>query len=388
MNAALPLHHKLPDPLGAEAELCAQIVGASPAHAHMLDQLRRIAASEAPALIEGETGSGKELAARAIHYGGPRRAGPFVPVNCGALPDTLVEAELFGHERGAFTDARHARRGLVAEAAGGTLFLDEVDTLSAKAQVTLLRFLQDQRYRPVGTPRELRSDVRLVAAANRPLQALVQSGEFRADLMYRLNILHLVLPPLRERGCDVELLALHFVEVFAAKYRCERKTLHPCTRAWLRAQTWPGNVRELESWVHRQFLMSTGDVIVHEQEVVLDHEARNDLGEALAALPQAEAPLRASGLSRIGLGEMPSANTAADAASRAAAPQPAASALERFQQAKADAVRLFERDYLTRAMQITEGNITRAARLAGKERRAFGKLLKKHGLTAAQRSLS
>ena len=391
MNAALPLHRKLPDPLGAEGELCAQIVGTSPAHAHMLDQLRRIAASEAPALIEGETGSGKELAARAIHYGGPRRAGPFVPVNCGALPDTLVEAELFGHERGAFTDARHARRGLVAEAAGGTLFLDEVDALSPKAQVTLLRFLQDQRYRPVGTPRELRSDVRLVAAANRPLQALVQSSEFRADLMYRLNILHLVLPPLREREGDAELLALHFVEVFAAKYRCERKTLHPCTRAWLRTQTWPGNVRELESWVHRQFLMSTGDVIVHEQEIVLEHEARNDLGQALAALPQAETPLLAGGLSRIGLGEIAPANTAdADALATTRAPpsQPAASALERFQQAKAEAVRLFERDYLSRAMQITEGNITRAARLAGKERRAFGKLLKKHGLTAAQRSLN
>ena len=128
----------------------AQIVGSSAAHARMLAQLQRIAASEAPALIEGETGSGKEVAARAIHYGGARRAGPFVPVNCGALPDSLIESELFGVERGAFTDARRSRRGLVAEAAGGTLFLDEVDALTAKAQVTLLRFLQDQWYRPGG----------------------------------------------------------------------------------------------------------------------------------------------------------------------------------------------------------------------------------------------
>jgi MoxR-like ATPase len=132
----------------------AQLIGASPAHVAMLDQLRRIAASEAPTLIEGETGSGKELAARAIHYDGPRCDGPFVPVNCGALPDTLIESELFGVQRGAFTDARQSRRGLVAEAERGTLFLDEVDAPHAKAQVTLLRFLEDHRYRPVGTSRE------------------------------------------------------------------------------------------------------------------------------------------------------------------------------------------------------------------------------------------
>jgi two-component system, NtrC family, response regulator GlrR len=326
-------------------DLCAQILGASPAHARMIDQLRRVAASEAPVLIEGETGSGKELAARAIHYGGPRRAGPFVPVNCGALPDTLVEAELFGHERGAFTDARHARRGLVAEANGGTLFLDEVDALSPKAQVTLLRFLQDQRYRPVGTPRELRSDVRLVAAANRPLQVLVQQREFRADLMYRLNLLHVLLPPLREREGDAELLARRFLQDYAQKYHCAPKTLHASTAAWLRRQPWPGNVRELESWVHRQLLMSSGDCIAH------DGAQAADVAHA-ATQPMAPLPSTA---------QRPGELTA-------------------FQQAKAEAVRVFERDYLAQAMQLSHGNITHAAQLAGKERRAFGKLLKKHGL--------
>lgn len=330
-------------PLPAE-DIYRQIIGASAAHARMVDQLRRIAASDAPALIEGETGSGKELAARAIHYGGARCSGPFVPVNCGALPDTLVEAELFGHERGAFTDARAARRGLVAEAAGGTLFLDEVDALSPKAQVTLLRFLQDQSYRPVGTPRERRSDVRLLTASNRPLQALVQAREFRADLMYRMNILHVVLPPLRERDGDAALLARRFVEVLAARYRQAPKTLHPHTLEWLNAQAWPGNVRELESWVHRQFLMSPGPCI--------------GPGEGAASVEDLSAPEGAGHGRPV--------------------------ALASFQQAKAEALRVFECEYLARAMELTAGNVTRAARLAGKERRAFGKLLKKHGLAAAR----
>jgi len=317
----------------ARAGVCAQLIGASPAHAALLHQLARIAASEAPALIEGETGSGKELAARAIHYDGPRRDGPFVPVNCGALPDSLIESELFGVQRGAFTDARQSRRGLVAEAEGGTLFLDEVDALSTKAQVTLLRFLQDQRYRPVGTAREQVTDVRLVAAANRPLDVLVVRHDFRADLMYRLKILHLVMPPLRERGDDVERLADHFIAGFAAKYRRQALPLHPLTRTWLRQYSWPGNIRELENWVHRQFLMCSGAAITHD----------------------GVAP---------GLPETPPA------------------AAGGFAEAKAEAVRCFERDYLRRVLSEAGGNVTQAARLAGKERRAFGKLLKKHGIAA------
>jgi DNA-binding NtrC family response regulator len=313
-------------------EAAAQIVGASACHGRMLVQLARIAASEAPALIEGETGSGKEVAARAIHYGGPRRSGPFVPVNCGALPDTLIESELFGVERGAFTDARRSRRGLVAEAAGGTLFLDEVDALSAKAQVTLLRFLQDQWYRPVGTTREERTDVRLIAAANRPLDTLVQRELFRADLLYRLKVLTLALPPLRERDDDVELLARHFIEQFAVKYGVPAKHLSPATLDWMHGYGWPGNVRELENWVHRRFLMCDGGWLTHE--------------------------------------DAPSPAVVDD-------PSPPTPA---FQAAKAEAVRRFERDYLARVLEQAQGNVTRAARMACKERRAFGKLLKKHGL--------
>jgi DNA-binding NtrC family response regulator len=316
-----------------------QIVGASAAHLRMLVQLRRIAAHDAPALIEGETGSGKDVAARAIHYGGSRRFGPFVPINCGALPDSLVESELFGVERGAFTDARRSRRGLVAEAAGGTLFLDEVDALTPKAQVTLLRFLQDQWYRPVGTTREERTDVRLVAAANRPLDALVQHGEFRADLLYRLKVLTLALPPLRERGEDIDLLARHFIARFAAKYGQSPKAVDPATRQWMHRYAWPGNVRELENWVHRQFLMCEGP--------------------SLSMEPAPAAP-------------------ATHAGSTDAGPTPA------FRAAKAEAMQRFERDYLSRVLEQAQGNVSRAARLACKERRAFGKLLKKHGIGPGQ----
>ncbi len=316
-----------------------QLVGQSHAHARTLLQLQRIAASIAPALIEGETGCGKEMAARAIHYGGVRRGGPFVPVNCGALPDALVESELFGVERGAYTDARQSRRGLVAEAFHGTLFLDEVDALSAKAQVTLLRFLQDQCFRTVGSAREQRTDARVIAAANRPLEALVAEGAFRADLMYRLKILHLVLPPLRERDGDVELLAQHFVQRLHERYGGPPRALHPDTLAWLHCHSWPGNVRELENWVHRRFLMSSGALITHDD-----------------GLP------------------VPTACDAPDAALPLAC----------FQKAKADALRSFEQDYLRRVMHDAAGNVTRAAQLAGKERRAFGKLLKKHGLSRAE----
>jgi two-component system, NtrC family, response regulator GlrR len=296
-------------------------------------QLERVAASEAPVLVEGETGSGKEMAARAIHYGGARRSGPFVPVNCGALPDSLIESELFGVERGAFTDARRSRRGLVAEAAGGTLFLDEVDALSAKAQVTLLRFLQDQWYRPVGTTREERTDVRLIAAANRPLEGLVARELFRADLLYRLKVLTLELPPLREREGDVELLAQHFIASFAAKYGRPSQRIAPAALAWMQGYGWPGNVRELENWVHRRFLMSEGPWLMHDDD-------------RAASAPRAthESPTLA------------------------------------FQAAKAEAVRRFEHEYLAGVLEQADGNVSRAARLACKERRAFGKLLKKHGL--------
>jgi DNA-binding NtrC family response regulator len=321
--AALPVQHAN-DGAGA---LRAEFIGASPAFLAMLDQLHRMAASIAPVLIEGETGCGKELAARALHYHGVRRAGPFVPVNCGALPDHLLEAELFGHERGAFTDAKAARRGLVAEAHGGTLFLDEVDALSGRAQVALLRFLQDQRYRPLGSSRELSTQVRVIAAANQKLETLARAGSFRVDLMYRLEILHLRMPPLRERAGDARLLAGHFLALYGARYGLPPQGLDDPTLAWLDRHPWPGNVRELENWIQRHLLMG-------------------------------------------------------DAASETAQRTPGSvgGGLANFRCAKAEAMRRFERDYVAEVLKRAEGNVTRAAQLAGKERRAFGKLIKKHGI--------
>ena len=179
------------------------MVGRSEAFLASLRLIEKIGRCDAPVLIEGETGTGKELAARAIHYGGARTDGPFIPVNCGAIPDALVENELFGHRSGAYTDARRDHVGLVAQAEHGTLFLDEVDALSPKAQVTLLRFLQDQQYRPLGGGETRSADVRVITACNTDLAHLTETGVFRLDLMYRIKLLHLRLPPLRERGEDV-----------------------------------------------------------------------------------------------------------------------------------------------------------------------------------------
>jgi DNA-binding NtrC family response regulator len=309
------------------------MIGDSAEIGAIVRQIERIAKSDAGILIQGETGSGKELAARAIHSRSARRDGPFVAVNCGAVPDGLIETELFGHAKGAFTDAREARPGVIAQAQRGTLFLDETDTLSPKAQVTLLRFLQDLRYRPVGTGREIASDVRVIAASNQNLRALADEGRFRQDLLYRLNILELWIPPLRGRPEDIELLANHFVQLYSAKYGIAAKRLHPDTVEWLRRHDWPGNVRELENWIHRELLLAEGE------------EIRNVVGS----------PPRLPGET-----------------GRQAAPD--------LRTAKALALAEFEAAYLADALARAHGNVTAAARLAGTERRAFGKLLKKYGI--------
>jgi transcriptional regulator with GAF, ATPase, and Fis domain len=322
--------------LGVEIEM----IGQSPAFLATLARIERLAACDAPVVIEGETGTGKELAARAIHYGSGRRDKPFVPVNCGALPDSLIENELFGHTRGAFTDAANSCVGLLRLAHMGTLFLDEVDALAPRGQVALLRFLQDGRFRPLGSGREEAVDVRVIVASNRPLEALTNEGAFRQDLFFRLRVLSLLMPPLRERCGDPILLATHFVRRCAAQYHSRERPLDAPTRAWLNVYPWPGNVRELENLVTSEFLTS-------------------DDGE-LHLRPAAGAR-----------------STAADPA------LPAALMPVRYSLARTRALESFDRAYLQDVLRRSHGNVTEAARLAGKERRALGKLLRKHQISTA-----
>jgi len=308
------------------------MIGQSEAFRRAQRLIARVASYDAPVLIEGETGTGKELAARAIHYGGARRDRPFVPINCGALPDSLIESELFGHRRGAFTDARDDQPGLVALAHSGTLFLDEVDALSAKAQVTLLRFLQDQQYRPLGARCDEHSDVRVIAASNHCLDDLVAANRFRVDLLYRLKLMQLQLPPLRDRKGDPELLARHFVAVGAARFGCQARPLAADTLAWFDRYVWPGNVRELEHVVYGGLLLADGPMI--------------SIAPPPSLLPEATgAPL-----------------------------------CHGYRLAKQQAVAIFERAYLRSLIDEAKGNVSVAARMACTDRRHLGRLLKKHRL--------
>lgn len=316
------------------------LIGSSPAFLQSLELLAQCAAADATVLLCGETGTGKELAARAIHYLSTRSRGPFVPVNCAALPDTILEAELFGNARGAFTDARTERTGIVALARQGTLFLDEIDSLSPRAQSTLLRFLQDRVYRPLGASRFEQADVRIVAATNVDLEAQCARGLFRSDLMYRINVLSLSLPPLRQRPGDALLLARTFVRRMVTQYGSAPKQLSAASADHLRLPLpWPGNVRELEHRVHRAFLLARDD----------------DLDLGLAAQAESLAPAMAA----------------------------PATACTTFAAAKAQAIAAFERQYLADVLVRANGNLSQAARLAGKERSRFGKLVRKHRLQAA-----
>ncbi len=219
---------------------------------------RIIPRGTATVLLTGETGTGKELLAQAIHYNGPRAQGPFVELNCSAIPANLLESELFGHERGAFTDARRAKPGLLEVADGGTLFLDEVGELPFELQGKLLKVLEDKRVRRVGGTRTQEVDVRIIAATNRDLAGRVKEREFREDLYYRLSVIPVHLPALRQRGDDVLLLANHFIDSLATEYELPRPDLTPALKDRLLAHPWPGNVRELRNAIERALLLSEG----------------------------------------------------------------------------------------------------------------------------------
>ena len=251
----------------SEAYRPGAIVGSSPAMQELLRQVAKVAPQKATVLLLGESGTGKELLARALHERSPRASLPFVAVNCGAIPPELIESELFGHVRGAFTDAVRANKGLAAEADGGTLFLDEVGELPLAVQVKLLRFLQDQEVRPVGDVRSRRVDVRVVAATSRDLSSDVAAGRFREDLLYRLDVVRLRLPPLRERTEDVAPLAAHFLARHARlRPDLPGLALGDDAREALLAHRWPGNVRELEHALERAVVLADGPLI-HEQDL-------------------------------------------------------------------------------------------------------------------------
>jgi len=307
-----------------------QIIGESLKFLEKVRCVPRFARCDATVLISGESGTGKELFARAIHYLSARADRPFVPVNCGALPENLMESEIFGHKRGAFTGAAGDRPGLIRETEGGTLFLDEIDCLTLQAQVKLLRFLQDGEYRSVGSEQIRHANIRVIAAANADFNRILDAGKFREDLFYRLSVLTLTLPPLRERPGDILLLTRDFLEKQAAITNTRPKNISLAALNRLVVHPWPGNVRELHNVLMRAIVLSDR----HEIEV-------SDLN-----LPEDGHPVED----------------------------------QSFQTMKSRVVWRFEHDFLTSVLRAHRGNITRAASAAKKNRRAFWQLLRKHGL--------
>jgi len=316
--------------------LRANLLGKAPCFSRAMDRLIQFSQCDAPVLIVGETGTGKELAARAVHYLSARCDRAFVPVNCASLPDGLVESELFGHARGAFTDARRAHRGLVRQAEGGTLFLDEVEALAPHAQASLLRFLQDSSYRSVGAEESQRADVRIISASNLDLVIQVKASAFREDLLYRLDVLKVELPPLRDRPEDIDMLALHLLHKAARLTNRRPNSLTEEALGALRAFEWPGNVRQLEHSLLRVHLLC-------EAEQIALHDLLSCAPELSVGVPRTDA-----------------------------------CASQSLREAKRLAVDKVERQYVVGALFRAMGNISEAARLCGMQRASLSKLVKKH----------
>ncbi|HUT34657.1 MAG TPA: sigma-54 dependent transcriptional regulator [Planctomycetota bacterium] len=310
------------------------LVGRAPAMRRVYDLIERVRGSEATVIITGESGTGKELVARAIHFTGPRAGQPFVAVNCGALPETIAERELFGHERGAFTGAVRTQPGYFESADKGTIFLDELPELSPGTQVRLLRVLQQREFTRVGSTKPIPVDVRILAATNRNPEECVKQGMLREDLYYRLNVVTIAVPPLRDRLDDIPLLVEHFLAKHAQRLGRPRKSFTLAALDVLRAYAWQGNVRELENVVERTVTLSPNETI------------------DVADLPRpAAAPVPGEG--GVPLGE-----------------------------AKRRVQRTFERDAIVRALRAAGGNVTQAARSLGMARSALQRLMRRHGLTS------
>jgi two-component system response regulator AtoC len=331
-----------------------QLVGVSPVWQDLLALARKVAASEVAAvLLQGASGTGKELFARAIHYGSPRAEGAFMAINCAAIPATLLESELFGHEKGAFTDAKHVKEGLFEQAEGGTLFLDEIGELAAGLQAKLLRVLEEGCFRRVGGLADVRYDARIIAASNRDLKAASETGQFRADLYYRLSVIQLDLPPLTARGDDVLVLADHFIRHFNQQLKKRVTGLTPEVVALFRDYNWPGNVRELRNVIERVMILEDGETIT-----------TTWLPREFARLPEVPAPPAA-------LLTDPALEPAAEMRKLFPLP-PGGISLEAV-----------ERSLLLQAMQQAQGNRTGAARLLRISRDQYRYRLKKIEAAAA-----
>ncbi|MDY0039224.1 MAG: sigma 54-interacting transcriptional regulator [Desulforhabdus sp.] len=307
------------------------IIGRSKVIQEVLRLIDQVADTNTTVLIHGETGTGKELVAKAIHENSRRAKGPMVQVNCAAMPDTLLESELFGHEKGAFTGAITRRRGRFEEAQGGTIFLDEVGELSPVAQAKLLRVLQEREFQPLGSSRTVKVDVRVVTASNKDLEQEVATGAFRSDLYYRLNVFPIFLPPLRERGPDILLLADHFVSRYAQELDKDVHRISTSAIDMLMSYHWPGNVRELENCVERAVLLANDEVI-----------------DALHLPPTLQ--MKPAGLQSISRGKLEAL------------------------------VGAFERDLITDALKDVRGNQSEAARLLGTTKRIIQYKVQKYGI--------
>ena len=310
-----------------------EIIGEGPAMRSLFETLDRISGSRAPVLVTGETGTGKELVARALHRGSPRSQGPFVAVNCASIPDSLLESELFGHARGAFTDAKAARKGLFLQADGGTLFLDEIGDVPLIVQAKLLRALQDRVVRPVGSDTEVPFDARVVAATNRDLDAMVEEDRFRKDLYYRLNVIHLDLPPLRARGGDTLLLAHHFLQRACEHAGTQVDGFSEGAARRLLEYQWPGNIRELENCIERAVAFNRGDEIAADDLPDRVRNYRSSHVLVASANPGELVPLRT-----------------------------------------------MEERYLRRVLTAVRGNKTAAARILGIERKTLYRKLQRYGI--------
>ena len=318
------------------------LIGTSKVFKNVRSIITRSAMCDAAVLIEGETGCGKEMVARAIHYLSCRKDYPFIPINCGAIPDHLIENELFGHEKGAYNDAKQSYVGSLEQADKGTLFLDEIEALSTKGQVTLLRFIEEKIIKPLGAKKSKKINVRIIAASNTSLENLIKQDLFRKDLLYRLNLLYVYLPPLNKREGDIQYLAEFFMQKYRRLYQQPSKQIHPDTEDWMIGYDWPGNVRELENFIHRAFLISE-DKYVRPEQQDSSKESSNSRRKLLERRQSFDF----------------------DAS---------------FSDAKSNVIEYFEKQYLSWLITRSKGNVTLAANVAQKERRALGKLLKKHDI--------